>query len=93
MRRLLALLVLLVLAGAAVYYWKYRPAGATPQQETFSSLLARARAGDAEAIAELYRNHARRVMAVVRRRLRPVLRAEGDTPQEHLPGAALGAQP
>jgi len=32
MRRLLALLVLLVLAGAAVYYWKYRPAGATPQQ-------------------------------------------------------------
>lgn len=32
MRRLLALLVLLVLAGAVVYYWKYRPAGATPQQ-------------------------------------------------------------
>jgi hyperosmotically inducible periplasmic protein len=32
MRRLFALLVLLALVGIALYYWKYRPAGESPQQ-------------------------------------------------------------
>jgi hyperosmotically inducible periplasmic protein len=32
MRRLFTLLVLLVLIGAGLYYWKYRPTGASPQQ-------------------------------------------------------------
>jgi osmotically-inducible protein OsmY len=32
MRRLFTLLVLLVLIGAGLYYWKYRPTGTSPQQ-------------------------------------------------------------
>src|SRR5438094_458385 len=32
MRRFFALLVLLVLVGVGLYYWKYRPAGQSPQQ-------------------------------------------------------------
>jgi hyperosmotically inducible periplasmic protein len=59
MRRLLALLVLLVLAGVAVYYWKYRPAGATPQQ-ALSALGDKLRgaktAGEIKAALELNRN-------------------------------------
>jgi hypothetical protein len=32
MRRLFTLVVLLVLVGAGLYYWKYRPTGTSPQQ-------------------------------------------------------------
>jgi hyperosmotically inducible periplasmic protein len=59
MRRLLALLVLLVLAGAAVYYWKYRPAGATPQQalDAVGEKLRGAKtSGEVKAALELNRN-------------------------------------
>lgn len=45
----------------------------------FSDVLARARAGDADAVASLYERHARRVMAIVRRGLSPALRAKYDT--------------
>jgi osmotically-inducible protein OsmY len=59
MRRLLALLVLLVVAGVAVYYFKYRPAGATPQQAlgAFGDKLRGAKtAGEIKAALELNRN-------------------------------------
>jgi|SRR5436309_9022970 len=59
MRRLLALLVLLVLAGAAVYYWKYRPAGATPQQALGAigeKLRGAKTSGEIKAALELNRN-------------------------------------
>lgn len=59
MRRLLALLVLLVLAGVAVYYWKYRPAGETPQQ-AFGAVGEKLRgarmSGEIKAALELNRN-------------------------------------
>ncbi len=48
-------------------------------QGAFSVVLARARDGDAEAIADLYARHSRRVMAIVRRRLSPMLLAKYDT--------------
>jgi RNA polymerase sigma factor (sigma-70 family) len=50
-----------------------------PAAQDFSSLLSRARAGDAEAVAALYERHAGRVMAIVRRRLSPLLRVKYDT--------------
>jgi hyperosmotically inducible periplasmic protein len=59
MRRLFALLVLLVLAGVAIYYWKYRPAGATPQQalgEVGDKLRAAKTTGEIKAALELNRN-------------------------------------
>jgi RNA polymerase sigma factor (sigma-70 family) len=51
----------------------------TAPQAAFSDVLARARAGDADAVAALYARHSRRVMAIVRRRLSPMLRAKYDT--------------
>jgi RNA polymerase sigma factor (sigma-70 family) len=45
----------------------------------FSELMARARRGEAAAVAELYERHAARVMTVVRMRLSPLLRAKYDT--------------
>ncbi len=59
MRRLLALLVLLALAGVAIYYWKYRPAGATPQQALGAvgeKLRAAKTSGEIKAALELNRN-------------------------------------
>ena len=59
MRRLFALLVHLVLAGVAIYYWKYRPAGATPQQalgEVGGKIRAAKTTGEIKAALELNRN-------------------------------------
>jgi RNA polymerase sigma factor (sigma-70 family) len=55
------------------------PTGAADRSAGFSELLARARMGDSAAVAALYQAHARRVMAIVRRRLSPALRAKYDT--------------
>lgn len=59
MRRLLALIVLLALAGAAVYYWKYRPAGQSPEQAlgAVGDKIRGARtSGEVRAALELNRN-------------------------------------
>jgi osmotically-inducible protein OsmY len=59
MRRLFGLLVLLVLVGAALYYWKYRPAGASPQQALGSvgeKLRGAKTTGEVKAALELNRN-------------------------------------
>jgi len=59
MRRLFALLVLLVLAGVGLYYWKSRPAGETPQQALSAvgdKLRGAKTAGEVKAALELNRN-------------------------------------
>jgi hyperosmotically inducible periplasmic protein len=59
MKRLLALIVLLVLVGAAVYYWKYRPAGQTPEQALGSvgeKIRGARTAAEIKAALELNRN-------------------------------------
>jgi len=59
MRRLFALLVLLVLVGVGLYYWKYRPAGASPQQALGSvgeKLRGAKTTGEVKAALELNRN-------------------------------------
>jgi osmotically-inducible protein OsmY len=59
MRRLFALLVLIALVGVALYYWKYRPAGESPQ-EALGSLGDKIRGakttGEIKAALELNRN-------------------------------------
>ena len=59
MRRLFALLVLLVLAGVGLYYWKSRPAGESARQ-TLNSVGEKLRgartAGEVKAALELNRN-------------------------------------
>jgi len=58
-RRLLALLVLLALVGVGLYYWRYRPAGQTPQQalDAVGQKLRGAKtAGEVKAALELNRN-------------------------------------
>jgi osmotically-inducible protein OsmY len=59
MRRLFALVVLLALVGVALYYWKYRPAGESPQ-EALSSVGDKIRGakttGEIKAALELNRN-------------------------------------
>jgi hyperosmotically inducible periplasmic protein len=59
MRRLFTLLVLLVLAGVGLYYWKSRPAGETPQQALSAvgdKLRGAKTAGEVKAALELNRN-------------------------------------
>ena len=59
MRRLFTLLVLLVLIGAGLYYWKYRPTGTSPQQ-AFGSVGEKLRGAkttaEIKAALELNRN-------------------------------------
>jgi hyperosmotically inducible periplasmic protein len=59
MRRLFTLLVLLVLVGAGLYYWKYRPTGTSPQQ-AFGSVGEKLRGAkttaEIKAALELNRN-------------------------------------
>ena len=59
MRRLFGFLVLLVLVGVGLYYWKYRPTGTSPQQ-ALGSLGQRFRGakttGEIKAALELNRN-------------------------------------
>ena len=47
--------------------------------EDFSTLLAKARRGEGQALGELYEHHAREVLAAARRRLSPELRRHYDT--------------
>src|SRR5438093_874312 len=59
MRRFFALLVLLVLVGVGLYYWKYRPAGQSPQQALGSvgeKLRGARTTGEVKAALELDRN-------------------------------------
>jgi len=59
MRRLFALLVLLVLVGVGLYYWKYKPAGASPQRALGSvgeKLRGARTTGEVKAALELNRN-------------------------------------
>ena len=59
MRRLFALVVLLVVVGVALYYWKYRPTGTSPQQAlgAVGAKLRGARTtGEIKAALELNRN-------------------------------------
>src|SRR5437867_10566860 len=59
MRRLFALLVLLVIVGVGLYYWKYRPAGQSPQQALGSvgdKLRGAKITGEVKAALELNRN-------------------------------------
>jgi osmotically-inducible protein OsmY len=59
MKRLLALLVLVALAGIALYYWKYRPAGESPQQALGSvgdKIRGAKTTGEIKAAFELNRN-------------------------------------
>jgi hyperosmotically inducible periplasmic protein len=59
MRRLFTLVVLLVLVGAGLYYWKYRPTGTSPQQ-AFGSVGEKLRGAkttaEIKAALELNRN-------------------------------------
>jgi len=59
MRRLFAFLVILFLAGAGLYYWKYRPAGETPRQALGAvgeKIRAAKTTGEVRAALELNRN-------------------------------------
>jgi hyperosmotically inducible protein len=59
MRRLFAVLVLLALVGVGLYYWKYRPTGASPQQAlgSFGEKLRGAKTtAEIRAALELNRN-------------------------------------
>jgi osmotically-inducible protein OsmY len=59
MRRLFALLVLLVLVGVGLYYWKYRPTGTSPRQALGSvreKLRGAKTTGEIRAALELNRN-------------------------------------
>ena len=59
MRRLFVLLVLLVLVGVGLYYWRYRPTGASPQQAlgSFGEKLRGAKTtAEIKASLELNRN-------------------------------------
>src|SRR5712691_4598391 len=59
MRRLFALVVLLVVVGVALYYWKYRPTGTSPQRAlgAVGAKLRGARTtGEIKAALELNRN-------------------------------------
>jgi hyperosmotically inducible protein len=59
MRRLFALLVLLVLVGVGLYYWKYRPTGTSPRQALGSvreKLRGARTTGEIRAALELNRN-------------------------------------
>jgi osmotically-inducible protein OsmY len=59
MRRLFAVLVLLVLVGVGLYYWRYRPTGTGPQQ-AFGAVAEKLRGarttGEIKAALELNRN-------------------------------------
>lgn len=59
MRRLIALVVLVVLVGAALYYWKYRPAGQSPQvalESVGDKIRGAKTTGEIKAALELNRN-------------------------------------
>ena len=59
MRRLFALVVVLALLGIGLYYWKYRPAGATPQQALGAvgeKIRGAKTSGEVRAALELNRN-------------------------------------
>jgi len=59
MRRLFALVIVLALLGIGLYYWKYRPAGATPQQALGAvgeKIRGAKTSGEVRAALELNRN-------------------------------------
>jgi osmotically-inducible protein OsmY len=59
MKRLFALLVLVALVGVALYYWKYRPAGESPQEALGSvgdKIRGAKTTGEIKAALELNRN-------------------------------------